>query len=594
MTVQLENLGDRRRTHTCGELRSSHSGAAVVLTGWVHRVRDHGGMVFVDLRDRFGLTQVVFRPEISAELTARARDLRSEFVLAVEGKVEGRPASMVNPALATGEIEVQAATLAVLNVSETPPFSIEDDTDVNEDLRLKYRYLDLRRHELANIMVLRHRAVSAVREFLNSQNFLEIETPLLVKPTPEGARDFIVPSRLHPGKFYALPQSPQLYKQILMVSGMDRYYQIARCLRDENLRADRQPEHTQIDLEMSFVGEEDVFRVVEGMMKHVWKTTLGIDVPTPFPRLTYADSMNRFGTDKPDLRFGLELADISTQAAKSEMRAFSEAVAAGGKVKCLVVPGGATRTRKEIDGWEVIAKELGAKGLGWARVTASGWDGGVTKFFSADLQAETAAAAGAKEGDLLLLVGGSMPNAARSLGAIRNLLGRELGLKKDDFHFTWVREFPLFEWDEDHKTWAAMHHMFTMPMEADLDKLESDPGSVRGQLYDLVCNGTEMASGSIRIHRRDIQTRVMNVVGLSMEEAERKFGFLLEAFQYGAPPHGGIAPGVDRLIMLLAGRDSIRDTIAFPKTTSMACPMDGCPSEVDAADLRDLKIRSTV
>ena len=590
MTLKLENLGSRRRTHTCGELRASHAGSRVVLTGWVHRVRDHGGMVFVDLRDRFGLTQVVFRPELSAELNALARELRSEYVLAVEGGVEPRPAAMVNPGLATGEIEVQATAMAVLNVSETPPFSIEEETDVNEDLRLKYRYLDLRRHDLANIIALRHRAVSAVREYLNSQNFLEIETPMLVKPTPEGARDFIVPSRLHPGKFYALPQSPQLYKQILMVSGMDRYYQIARCLRDENLRADRQPEHTQIDLEMSFVGEEDVFRVIEGMMAHVWKQTLGITIPTPFPRLTYADAMDRFGTDKPDLRFGLELKDISEVAARSEMRAFREAVEKKGRGKALVVPGGAGRTRKEIDGWEVLAKEFGAKGLGWARVTPSGWDGGVTKFFPPDLQKEAAAAAGAKEGDLLLIVGGSMPNAARSLGALRNVLGRELNLPKDQFHFTWVREFPMFEWDEDHKTWAAMHHMFTMPLEEDLEKLESDPGSVRGQLYDLVCNGTEMASGSIRIHRRDIQSRVMKVVGIGMEEAERKFGFLLEAFQYGAPPHGGIAPGVDRLVMLLAGRDSIRDTIAFPKTTSMACPMDGSPAEVDPQDLKDLKI----
>jgi aspartyl-tRNA synthetase len=593
MSVELENLGTRRRTHTCGELRASHAGSRVTLTGWVHRLRDHGGMVFVDLRDRFGLTQVVFRPEISAELTTRARDLRSEFVIAVEGKVEPRPASMVNAGITTGEIEVQADVLSVLNVSETPPFSIEDDTDVNEDLRLKYRYLDLRRHELANIIALRHRAVSAVREFLNTQGFLEIETPMLVKPTPEGARDFVVPSRLHPGKFYALPQSPQLYKQILMVSGMDRYYQIARCLRDENLRADRQPEHTQIDLEMSFVGEEDVFRVVEGMMSHVWKTTLGIDIKTPFPRLTYADSMNRFGTDKPDLRFGLELGDVSESAAKCEMRAFSEVVTSGGRIKCLVVPGGAARTRKEIDGWEVLVKELGARGLGWTRITAAGWDGGVAKFFGPDLQKETAAAAGAKEGDLLLLVAAAMPLAARALGVVRNILGREGGLKKDDFNFTWVREFPLFEWDEDRKTWVAMHHMFTMPMEADLAKLESDPGAVRGQLYDLVCNGTEMASGSIRIHRRDIQARVMKVAGLEMEEAERKFGFLLEAFQFGAPPHGGIAPGVDRLVMLLAGRDSIRDTIAFPKTTSMSSPMDGSPSEIDPQDLRDLKIRIT-
>jgi aspartyl-tRNA synthetase len=590
MSLQLENLGERRRTHTCGELRAGHVGQKVTLLGWVHRVRDHGGVVFVDLRDRFGMTQVVFRPELSADLTARAGDLRSEFVVAIEGEVGPRPSEMVNPQLATGAIEVMASGLALLNTSDTPPFAVEDDTDVNEDLRLRYRYLDLRRHSLVNVLVLRHRAVAALRESLNAQGFLEIETPMLVKPTPEGARDFVVPSRLHPGKFYALPQSPQLYKQILMVSGMDRYYQIARCLRDENLRADRQPEHTQIDLEMSFVGEEDVFRVVETMMAHVWKQTLGIDVPTPFPRLTYADAMDRFGTDKPDLRFGLELRDVSALAARSEMRAFQEAVAAGGRVKALVVPGGAKRTRKEIDAWEATVKELGAKGLGWARV-AGAWDGGVTKFFPPALQHEVAAATGAAEGDLLLLIAGPMPTAARALGAVRSALGRELGLPRDQFHFTWVREFPMFEWDADSGTWAAMHHMFTMPLDEDLARLETDPGAVRGQLYDLVCNGVEMASGSIRIHRGDIQARVMKVVGIEKEEAQRKFGFLLEAFQYGAPPHGGIAPGVDRLVMLLAGRENIRDTIAFPKTTSMACPMDGSPAEIDPRDLKDLRIR---
>ncbi|HVP39822.1 MAG TPA: aspartate--tRNA ligase [Candidatus Saccharimonadales bacterium] len=590
MSLQLENLGTRRRTHTCGQLRAEHVGSKVLLMGWVHRVRDHGGVMFVDLRDRFGLTQVVFRPERSAALAAAARELHAEFVVAVEGEVGARPAAMVNPHLPTGAIEVQATGLALLNTSETPPFEVEDDTTASEDLRLRYRYLDLRRPALSEVIVLRHRTVAAVREFLDGQGFLEIETPVLVKPTPEGARDFVVPSRLHRGKFYALPQSPQLYKQILMVAGMDRYYQIARCLRDENLRADRQPEHTQIDMEMSFAGEEDVFRVVEGMVRHVFGKVLGVDVPVPFPRLTYAEAMDRFGTDKPDLRFGLELGDVSELAAGSEMKAFQEAVAAGGRVKALVVPGGAKRTRKEIEGFEAAARELGAKGLGWARV-ASPWEGGVSKFFPAALQARVAAALGAREGDLLLLVAGPMPVAARALGAVRSLLGRELSHAAGDFRFCWVREFPLFEWDAERQGWAAMHHMFTMPLEEDLPRLERDPGAVRGQLYDLVANGVELASGSIRIHRRDIQARVMKVVGLTAEEAERRFGFLLEAFQYGAPPHGGIAPGVDRLVMLLAGRDSIRDTIAFPKTTSMACLMDGSPAEVDPADLRDLGIR---
>ncbi len=594
MSPELSTLGQRRRTHTCGELNAAHAGSQVRLMGWVHRVRDHGGVVFLDLRDRHGITQVVFRPERDPQLAERAQAVRSEWVLCAEGEVTARPANMVNANLATGSIEVLATELVVFNVSETPPFSIEDDTDASEELRLKYRYLDLRRHDLANVLVMRHHAVTAVREFLNGQGFLEIETPVLVKPTPEGARDFLVPSRLHPGKFYALPQSPQLYKQILMVAGMDRYYQIARAFRDENLRADRQPEHTQIDMEMSFVGEEDVFAVIEGMMAHTFKKVLGVELKLPFPRLTYAESMDRFGSDKPDVRFGLELQDLSELAAQSEMKAFQEAVAGKGRVKVLRLPGGATRTRKEIDGWEVLAREFGARGLGWARVTASGLDGGVSKFFPAELQGRVIAHLGAAEGDLLLIVGGPMPNAARSLGALRSLLGKEMGLQRDDYRFLWVREFPLFEWDEERKAWLAMHHMFTMPLEEDLARLESDPGSVRGQLYDLVCNGTELASGSIRIHRRDIQSQVMNVVGLSMEEAEQKFGFLLEAFQYGAPPHGGIAPGLDRLVMLMAGRDSIRDTIAFPKTSSMSSPMDGCPSVADPDDLRDLKLKILV
>jgi len=586
-----EAMGDWVRSHHCGALRGDDAGTEAVLMGWVHRNRDHGGVLFVDLRDHTGITQVVFHPEkVDPETLRKVRAVRAEFVLAVRGRTARRPGEMVNPDLPTGEIEVEAADARVLNVSRTPPFPVDDETEVGEDLRLRYRYLDLRRFSLQETLRLRSRATLEIRNHLAGRGFVEVETPMMVRPTPEGARDYIVPARLHPGKFYALPQSPQLYKQILMVSGMDRYFQLARCLRDEDLRADRQPEHTQIDMEMAFVREDDVFGVVEELMAHVFRSCLGVDLPTPFPRLTYREAMDRYGTDKPDLRFDLELVDVSPQVAGSGFGVFAQAVARGGVVKALRVPEGAALSRKEIDGLEAAARTYGAKGLAWTKVGADGFEGGVGKHLGE--ARPLAEATGAVAGDLLLFVADAWNVAAKSLGAVRSVLGEPLVRgREQEFRFLWVREFPLFEFNPDRGRWEAAHHLFSMPMEEHLPYLETDPGKVHAHLYDLVANGVELASGSIRIHRRDIQERVMKVVGMSLEEADRRFGFLLEAFQYGAPPHGGIAPGLDRLIMLMSGRRSLRDVIAFPKTARAASLMDQAPSEVDPHDLLDLHIR---
>ncbi|MCC7143991.1 MAG: aspartate--tRNA ligase [Candidatus Eisenbacteria bacterium] len=591
----LEHLWDWRRTHTCGELRAGNAGETVRLAGWVHRNRDHGGVLFLDLRDRHGLVQVVFRPEsLSEAVMEKARALRSEFVLAVTGTVSVRPDTMQNPNLATGAIEVMATELRILNDAQTPPFQIEDETTASEDLRLEYRYLDLRRPDLAKVIGLRHRITIAVRRFLDSQGFWEIETPMLVRPTPEGARDYLVPSRVHPGSFYALPQSPQLYKQILMVSGMDRYFQIARCLRDEDLRADRQPEHTQIDLEMSFVGEEDVFRLVEGLQREIVREATGVEVPLPFERIPYRVSMDRYGSDKPDLRFDFPLEDATELVRDSGFQVFDATVASGGAVKCLRVPGGGALSRKDQDELEALVKTYGAKGLARAKVSGGQLDGGIAKFLQPELHQKLIALVSAAEGDLLALVADRRDVACRALGALRSRIGNQW-LKSHpeaaaQWRFLWVTEFPLFERDPATGVLAPAHHMFTMPMEEDLPYLESDPERVRGRLYDLVLNGYEMGSGSIRIHRRDVQEAVMRVVGLSLEDAERKFGFLLKAFQFGAPPHGGIGMGLDRLVMLFAGRQSLRDTIAFPKTTSASSLMDGCPAPVDAGDLKELRI----
>ncbi len=591
----IEPLGGRKRTHRCGDLRAEHAGARVRLMGWAHRVRDHGGVLFLDLRDRYGITQVVFRPEtLEPPTLEKARAIGSEYVVLVEGTAKARPPGSENADLATGAMEVEADSVSILNASRTPPFPLDDGGTASEDLRLRYRYLDLRRETLKNSMIFRHRMVRSVREYLSDDGFLEIETPLLVKPTPEGARDYVVPARLHPGKFYALPQSPQLYKQILMVAGFDRYFQIARCLRDEDLRADRQPEFTQIDLEMSFVTEDDVFGVVEGTLGAIFRRDLDRELKTPFPRITYDDAMARFGSDKPDLRIPFEIKDVTEIAGESGFEVFRAAKAGAPKTAtlALALPGLAAASRREIDGYEASAKQAGAPGLAWARVKGSALDGGVAKHIAADLLPRLFTTALAKDGDLLLFASGPRALAQRVLGLLRTQIGNAaFKLDDQDHRFVWVHRFPLFEWVESHSSWGPAHHIFTMPLDEDLPYIESDPGRVKAQLYDLAANGNELASGSIRIHRKDIQESVMRTIGMKSEEAHTKFGFLLEAFEYGAPPHGGIALGLDRLVILFNGGDSIRDAIAFPKTASATSLMDGAPAPIDPADLKELRIR---
>ncbi len=584
-------MEQHKRTVTCGELRAADEGRTVTLNGWVHRNRDHGGVHFINLRDRYGVTQVVIDQGAPRELTEVAGGLRFEYVVAVEGTVRPRPADMVNRDMPTGAVEVAASRIHVLTKSETLPFMVDEQSDAREDLRLKYRYLDLRSFSMQRKIKLRHDVTYRIREYLHGRDFYEIETPTMIRSTPEGARDFLVPSRIHRGAFYALPQSPQLYKQILMVGGFDRYFQIAHCFRDEDARGDRQPEHTQIDMEMSFVSKEDVFSLVEGMLGHVFRHTLGHDLAIPFPRLSYDDAMNRFGSDKPDLRFELELRDFAAFVPASTFKVFTSVLAAGGAVKALVVPGAADFSRRQIDSLEEVAKTYGAKGLAWMKVTESGLDGGVAKFFAASAR-EICAELGASPGDLLLFVADAWTVACTALGAVRSRLGRELGLVDASvFRFVWIVDFPLFEWNEEKNGWDATHHMFTMPQERYLERMEEAPGDVKGDLYDLVCNGVELASGSIRIHDPEIQRRIFSIVGFPHDEAERRFGFLLEAFRYGAPPHGGIAPGLDRLVMLMAGESTIREVIAFPKNTVGICPMDDSPSPVDPAQLEELGIR---
>ena len=585
------------RTVTCGALRAADAGTTVILNGWVHRKRDHGGISFINLRDRYGLTQVVVDSDAPADLADLATDLRMEFCIAVEGTVRLRPDSMKNPDMPTGEVEVVAKTVKILSRSEVPPFVIDEKTNASEELRLKYRYLDLRSDTMQRHLALRSRVAYAVREFLVKRDFLEIETPTFIKSTPEGARDYLVPSRLYPGKFYALPQSPQLYKQILMVSGFDRYFQIARCYRDEDARGDRQPEFTQIDLEMSFVSRDDVLSLIEGMMGHVFRETMKIELPATFTRLSWEDAMNRYGTDKPDLRFDLEMQDGAALAEKGTFQAFKDALAAGGAVKALVVPGAAaTTSRKNIDELEGAAKIFKARGLGWMKVAEGeggkpALEGGISKFFEGKAD-EVCSELGAKPGDLLLFVADAKHRVAcTALGAVRSKLGKDLNLiKEGTFAFAWIIDFPLFEWNEEEEKWDAAHHMFSWPQEQYHETLESDPGSVKGDLYDLVLNGYELASGSIRIHDPELQKRIFRIVGFSEEEAAEKFGFLTEAFKYGAPPHGGIAPGLDRLVMLMAGETSIKEVIAFPKNSFAQSLMDDCPSEVDSKQLVDLHI----
>lgn len=558
----------------------------MVLDGWVHSRRDHGGVIFIDLRDRYGLTQIVFDPSYCADPHAIAEHLRREDVIEVKGEVKHRKENMENPNLATGKIEVFVRQLDVLNKAETPPIDIDDRIEANEDLRLKFRFLDLRRPVMQRNLAIRHKVANAARQYLNSQNFLEIETPLLVRATPEGARDYMVPSRVNPGMFYSLPQSPQLYKQILMASGCDRYYQIAKCLRDEDLRSDRQPEFTQIDIEMSFVKEEDIFALNENLMKAIMKEARGIDIKTPFMRIGYNECIERYGSDKPDLRFRLELTDVTDIAHRSEFNVFKNAEL----VKCINPEG--EFSRKDIEEATELATQNGAKGLAWMRVTENGFESSIVKFFSQELLDELAAKIKPKQGSIIYFVADKKKTTNDVLAKLRNFLAEKMGLiNKEEFKFAWVTDFPSFEWNEETESWDAAHHIFTMPKQECLQYLETEPGKVFAQCYDLTLNGVELASGSIRIHRSDIQERVMRVVGLTHAEAYQKFGFLLDAFKYGAPPHGGIGIGLDRLSVLLIGKNDIRDMIAFPKNKSAQCPMDGCPSPIGEKQLKELSIR---
>mgnify|MGYP002623186207 FL=1 len=591
----METLKGLERNCNCGEIRKADEGKEVQLAGWVSRRRDHGGLIFVDMRDRSGIVQIVFDAAEMSESFSKAETLRNEFVIGVRGKVRSRSEETVNPKMATGEIEVVVSELRILNKAKTPPFYIQDGIDVDENVRLRYRYLDLRRAEMQKNIMLRHRVAKIMRDYLDENGFLEIETPMLCRSTPEGARDFLVPSRLNPGQFYALPQSPQIFKQLLMVSGFEKYFQIVRCFRDEDLRADRQPEFTQLDIETSFLNQEDILTLMEGLVKNIFEKSLDVKIETPFLRMSWQEAMDRFGSDKPDLRFGMELQDISEFVKGSDFKVFTSVLENGGQVKVIKVDDYANIPRRELDGLVEYVKIYGAKGLAWIQYSEEGIKSPFKKFYSDETFEKIKQATGAKTGDLLLVVGDKPAVVAQALGELRLEMARRRNLiDEDKLCFLWIVDFPMFEYVEEEKRYKAMHHPFTAPREEDVEFLLTAPEKVKANAYDIVLNGVEVGGGSLRIYQSDLQEKVFEAIGLTKEEARAKFGFLMDAFEYGTPPHGGIAFGLDRLIMLMAKRKSIRDVIAFPKTQSAVDPMSHAPSEVDEKQLRELYIKTTV
>ena len=591
----IDSIEGLKRTHTCGQLTINDMGCEVVLMGWVQSRRDHGGLIFVDLRDRYGTTQIVFSPDVDETSHKKATFIRNEFVIAARGSVSARPKGTENPSMFTGEIEIQVKELRILNNACPTPFVIEDDMDIGEDTRLKYRYLDLRRRNVQRNIILRSSIARAIREYLFENNFLEIETPFLTKSTPEGARDYLVPSRVNPGNFYALPQSPQLFKQLLMIGGYDRYFQIVRCFRDEDLRADRQPEFTQIDLELSFIDREDIFQIIEGMMVSVFRDILKVELNTPFKRLTYDEALQRYGVDNPDTRFDLELVDVSDVLGKSDFRLFADAVTGGGAIRALNVKGSSHFSRKDIDDLTDLVRIYGAKGLSWIKYTSGTWQSPIAKFLDESDRRVLQERLNLSEGDMLLIVADKRKIVNEALGRLRlNLANRLHLIKEETLDFTWITDFPLLEYDESEMRFTAIHHPFTAPVDEDIPKLGIEPGKVRAKAYDLVLNGFEIGGGSIRIHNGELQSKIFEVLGIKEEEARTKFGFLLDALTYGAPPHGGIAIGFDRLIMIMTGSESIRDVIAFPKTQRASCLMTNAPSEVDKKQLAELSLQLRV